>query len=212
MKYSIIVFALLTCSIVSFTFKDSQNHGVLDVKKEVPGKVVSLSTEGTLDWVHWGFVNGTSIENRKTNPVIKISNLSKIGDSEIHTYANNATQYTWTNGMLEGKTNSGIFLGGNSHGFQFTIPADEKMRIFKVYVGVWNSKAKFEATLSDGTAPAYVNTELISTGQTEVDIINAVYVIRYKASSAGKNLMVKFTQVEPRGNIELQATTLAEAL
>src|SRR6185295_12257618 len=62
------------------------------------------------------------------------------------------------------------------------------------------------ASLSDGSAPNYVNASFSnSTGQ-----YDAVYTLTYKAASDGKLITVKWVQATSTGNVTLQAATLVE--
>ncbi|MEK6334024.1 MAG: hypothetical protein AABM67_03685 [Acidobacteriota bacterium] len=43
-------------------------------------------------------------------------------------------------------------------GFQIAVPADTNLHTLKVYVGLWYAQGKLEASLSDASAPIYVDT------------------------------------------------------
>ena len=51
-------------------------------------------------------------------------------------------------------------LGVVGNGFEITVPADTTTKTLKLYVGVWFTQDKLKATLSDASAPAYVDTTL----------------------------------------------------
>ena len=91
------------------------------------------------------------------------------------------------------------------------MPADTTSRTVKVYVGVWGAQGKLEATLSDSSASAYVDTSVTDPGGSS-DGIARVYTLTYRAASSGQTLTVKWT-VETMheaqwGNVTLQAATL----
>ena len=65
-----------------------------------------------------------------------------------------------------------------------------------------------EASLSDGSAPAYADTSISNSGGTS----NGVYTLNYQAGSAGQTLTVKWTAnttFSQWGNVTIQAATLA---
>src|SRR5689334_20561405 len=71
---------------------------------------VNLSTNGTVDWVHWGVYTETSI-NRKAGVVPKISDFSPLDNTngflEVYQFADNYNGYTWTDGdPIAGVTNT----------------------------------------------------------------------------------------------------------
>jgi hypothetical protein len=101
-----------------------------------------------------------------------------------------------------------VWVNGTGNGFQFNAAADTRDRTLTVYVGLWKARGKFEASLSDGSAAPYVDTSL----DNRTDVSERAYTITYRAASAGQRLTVKWTTLstyDPRGNITLQAATLA---
>jgi uncharacterized protein YjdB len=162
---------------------------------------VNLTTEGTSDWAHWyGY-------DHKSSGGSKISNYTLIGTGVL-TYTNDPRTCTWSDGTptVSGSNKNGSYIAGIGNGFQITAPADLTQRTLKIYVGGWMSGGTLTASLSDGSAPNYVNTSFSSTaGQ-----YNAVYTLTYKAASAGKLITVKWTQASGTGNVTIQAATLVE--
>lgn len=76
-----------------------------------------------------------------------------------------------------------------NNGFQLTVPADTNAKILKLYVGLWAADGRIEASLSDGSAPIFIDTSLIDSGATS----NRVYTMNYRAASAGQTLTIKWT-------------------
>ncbi|MEJ7712616.1 MAG: hypothetical protein WKF84_22905 [Pyrinomonadaceae bacterium] len=105
-------------------------------------------------------------------------------------------------------TPTGIYLIGANNGFRLSVPADTQVRALKLYVGVWAAQGKLEVTLSDGSAPAYIDTNVqgaIGPG------INVIYTINYQAASSGQVLTVRWTVLnsfDASGNVTLQAASL----
>src|SRR5438445_6859224 len=93
-------------------------------------------------------------------------------------------------------------------GFLITVPADTTQRTLKVYVGAFGAKGRLEASLSDNSAPAYMNTalaNLMGNGP------SGVYSITYAAQSAGQTLTIKWTLVQAAradANVPLHAAAL----
>jgi RHS repeat-associated protein len=187
--------------------------GALAGSLATPSATVTLSTEGTTDWAHWGVTTASSF-NHKSGITAQISNYTALGGATAARYDTNPNGYSWTAGTpTASATNSptGLYINGLNKGFQITVPADTTSRTVKVYVGVWGAQGKLEATLSDSSASAYVDTSVTDPGGSS-DGIARVYTLTYRAASAGQTLTVKWT-VETMneaqwGNVTLQAASL----
>jgi hypothetical protein len=167
-----------------------------------------LSTEGTADWAHWG-LSGTSF-NHKSGVTSQISNYTPIGNGSIQQFTSNSTLYNWTGGTptaSASNVDTGLWVVGNGNGYQITVPADTTQRTLKVYLGLWAAGGRFEASLSDNSAPGYVDTSLVNSTATT----NQVFTLTYRAASAGKTLTVKWTANQTFNswsNVTLQGATL----
>ena len=163
---------------------------------------VNLTTEGSSDWAHW------SGYDHKSSGGSKISNYTVVGTGSVLSYNDDPRTCTWSDGTptASGSNKNGIYITGVGKGFQITAPADLTQRTLKVYVGGWISGGTLTASLSDGSAPDYVNSSFSGTAQ-----YNAVYTLSYKAASAGKLLTVKWVQASGTGNVTLQAATLVQS-
>ena len=180
------------------------------------GSVVDLTLEGALDWVHWGLYTESSL-NRKAGvpPLIGdfILQDASNGFAYIYQYADNFNGYTWYDGWPEPaitNTITGVWAYGTptiGSGFRFEVPADTTTRILKVYVGVFAGLGRFEAFLSDGSAPGYTNATLMNIRNGE----GRVYTIDYAADSPSQHLIIRWILVSPRdatANVTLQAAAL----
>ncbi len=170
---------------------------------------VDLTMEGVADWAHWGSSSVTDL-NRKNGVTQQISNYTPIGSGSILQFGGAPVSYNWTDGTptAVGNANSGLWVMGAGNGFQVTVPADTAPRTLKLYVGVWSAGGRLEATLSDGSAPAFVDTSLMNTSAAS----NGFYTLDYQASSGGQTLTVQWTvntTVNQWSNATLQAATLA---
>ena len=104
-------------------------------------------------------------------------------------------------------TTTGVYLTGSGNGFRLTVPADTTARTLKLYVGLWAAQGRLEASLSDGSAAAFVDTSVIN----QTDTSNAVYTLNYQAGSSGQTLTLRWTvnaSFNTFGNVTLQAATL----
>lgn len=176
-----------------------------------PDGQVNLTTEGTLDWTHWGLVSSNSFD-RKAGVPERISTFSRIGSHSAQQYSNNYTAFSWSDGEPTAAvtgTPTGIFMTGLQNGFKLTIPADTLPKRLKVYVGLYGAVGNFQAYLSDFSAPPYTDTSL-------EDVFGdsyAVYTLDYQAGSAGQNLIIQYRSKElydfDYGNVTLQSATLS---
>lgn len=173
-----------------------------------PGNV-NLTTEGTADWAHWGLSDAGSF-NHKSGVTQQISNIIPVGGGTPQQYTESPTAFNWSGGTPIGTASNvlnGVFIIGTGNGFQMTVPADPTQRTLKLYVGVWAATGRLEASLSDGSAPTYIDTGLSNTSDTS----NAVYTLNYQAASGGQTLTVKWTVGTAHntwGNVTLQAASL----
>lgn len=192
-----------------------------------PGSTVNLTTNGTLDWVHWGTYTEYAFD-RKAGVTPQIGALSTIGSDNkgyvfIYEFSDNTNGYAWMDGTPTAtvtNTTTGVWEWKNANkttdmkgaGILFTVPADTTLRRLSVYAGAFNARLRFAVGLSDGSAPAYVNTALINTNNGP----SAVFTVVYAANSAGQmlyvtNILEDTTTQNTAGtpNVTLQAAALS---
>ena len=147
---------------------------------------IDLTSIGSSDWVQW------PTGARKATGNGKISNYALVGASSAGTYGSDRRAMRWTDGspIASGSSNEGTAAGGGiGKGFQLTVPADTTTRTLVIYVGTANSTGKLTATLSDRSAPDYVNV-----GSTRITKSwDGYYTLTYRAASAGQSLTVLWT-------------------
>ncbi|HEY6166947.1 MAG TPA: Ig-like domain-containing protein [Verrucomicrobiae bacterium] len=191
-----------------------------------PGSNVNLSVEGKLDWVHWGLDTEYTI-TRKATVSPKISHYVVLYNqftSYVVPYQQTDAEYgfTWADGFqTPGVTNTPIgvyvqrpFIPNDVNGFQFTVPAGTATNQLKVYLGAYQYKGRFQASLSDNSATAISDTSLANyAGAT-----GAVYAVNFAAASPGQTLTVKWTLdtsisngVPFTASVSLQAAALSAA-
>ena len=176
-----------------------------------PTGPVDLTTEGVFDWTHWG-LNGPTAFNHKGLITPKITNFTLIGTGAVNWFLDSASTFSWIDGTPT-QSASNTWAGVNTNGvvgngFEIRVPADTNLKTLKLYVGAWYAQGKLEATVSDGSAPAYINSALNNNGGG----IFGLYTISYKAGSPGQTLKVRYTILNqyfaPNGNIGLKAAIL----
>jgi hypothetical protein len=181
------------------------------------GAVVDLTAEGPLDWVHWGLYTEASLD-RKANVVEQISDLSLVAPSNFFGFAyqfgDNWAGYSWSDGTPDVSvtdTTTGVYVVGMNHGFQLSVPAGTTVKTIKVYVGAYGANGKFQASLSDNSAPAYLDSSLSNAANGP----NGMYLISFAGRSAGSRLIIKWTvagMLDPiYGNVTIQSATLTSA-
>ncbi len=169
---------------------------------------VDLTFPGISDWVHWGLNSALDL-NRKRTEQSQISDFTSINDAAAPRGTNALTMYSWSDGMdtsTVSNTESGVRVYHISRGFEFTVPAGTVQQSLKIYVGAKNAGGRFEASLSDGSASAYV---------TEVkhlsDVISRVITLQFQAASVGEELTVRYILESKPGRtgwISLEAAVL----
>jgi hypothetical protein len=163
---------------------------------------VNLTTEGSLDWVHWG---DTSL-NRKAGVTAQLSTYTKVGTGTAEPYNNDPRTLSWTDGTPTGISSNnrdGLYINGTGQGFSFTAPADTTQRTLVVHVGGYNSGGTLTALLSDGSAASFTDTTAAASGQYDRN-----YTLIYSAASAGQTLTVTWKMSSGSGNVTLSAAGL----
>lgn len=171
---------------------------------------IDLTVEGQLDWAYWGYVLPTDFD-QKEGGTNEIGNYIQIGTNSALSYGNSESIFNWEDGtpdLTATNMTSGIYFIGVSNGYEVDVTADATPRLFNIYVGAWAATIHFEAELSDGSAPAYVD-ETFS--HDTLGGANRRYSIIYAADSSGQTLKVKawpISTVDVGGNVTLQAASL----
>jgi len=175
---------------------------------------IDLTEEGTVDWAHWGLTSAASFDHKAGVP--QISNFTAIGGNNPQRLEDYITEFSWSDGMPTGSTaptRSGVFIHGSTNGFRITAPADFNSRTLKVYLGLYGAEGKFQAYLSDHSAPAYTDTSF--RGLTVYDNAVTNYTLDYRSATSGQMLIVEFTSRTlfdaDYGNVSLEAATLSGA-
>ncbi len=169
---------------------------------------VNLTTEGSVDWVHWRVAGLT----RKAGVTAQLSSYTMVGTGPVLTYSDDLRPISWTGGTPTASgTNSkeGVYIRGIGNGFSFTAPADTTSRRLIVHVGGYLSGGQLTARLSDGSAVDYSDTAATDTNVN--DNYDRNYTLTYRAASAGQLLTVTWvmTSASGVGNVSLSAAALS---
>lgn len=176
--------------------------GVLTGSVSSATNSVNLTLEGTADWVHWS--NGSLI--RKSGVTVQLSNYAVSGSGTAQPYSNDPRTVSWSDGTptATGSDNSGVYIGPSSNGFSFTAPAGTSTHSLVVHGGGWASSGILRVHLSDGSAPDFVDTTPLASGQFDRN-----YTLTYTAASAGQTLTITWQQNGgTSGNVTLSAVAL----
>ena len=211
----------------------SSSSPTLQATVNVAPSSVDLSAEGRLDWIHWGYLESdqsstaqfighpvrvdcqtnTHCMNRKQNGNAQISDFTTVGSFDTsklpyRLYVRDIpTHFSWSDGspvssVADARTQ--VYIAGVGNGYQIQIPADQTIHTFRLYIGIWNSKVQYTASLSDVSAPDYINTSLAANSSTYV------FTFTYRAASPNQKLLVTLTILADYGgaNSSLSAATL----
>ncbi|MEP6662768.1 MAG: Ig-like domain-containing protein [Verrucomicrobiota bacterium] len=184
--------------------------GTLNGSVSFPPASVNLTSEGNMDWVHWGLTNAADV-NRKSAVPAQISSLTKIGTNTLQRLSDYYTALSWSDGTPTASTNNvkaGVFISGITNGFQLSVSADTALKTLKVYVGLYGGSGNFQSWLSDFSGPAFTDRSLTNAFGNAY----AIYTVNYAAASAGQTLNIKYTSDylidQDFGNVALSAATL----
>ena len=84
---------------------------------------VNLTSEGNVDWVHWG----DGVLNRKGGVTPQISDFTALGSGTALPFSTDPRPISWTDGTPTANNTadtSGVYISGTPQGFSFTAPAD----------------------------------------------------------------------------------------
>lgn len=175
---------------------------------------INLTTEGTIDWGHWGYGAAGTWNHKATGTA-----LIKGTIGAAQQYGTYPSRFSWTGGTPNAtvtNTDNGIYHDGNGEYFQFDAAGDATTeRTLKVYgcwrdplIGLAKTSGRVDVSLSDASATAWTGNLPPPGGSTSGD--NHVYYveIKYRPVSATGRVVVRITQTTDNGYISLLAATL----
>jgi hypothetical protein len=185
----------------------------LSVSAAVPMLPVNLTTEGNVDWAHWGFALASDFDHKATGNG-QISNYTLLGSSQgVFQFSDSSIAYEWTDGLggtgqhatSSGATQTGIYVAGKGGGLSMTLPASATARHARIYVGGDQATGEMVLRLSDDSASPYQDKSFGSTNGE----FSVVYDVHYRAATSSQ-LVVSWTDYDGAafGNVNLQSATL----
>lgn len=157
---------------------------------------VSLTTTGGLDWLQAGENGWTTFARKKVAagdaPIIISDLVPTSRNEQQHTYGNNPTSFTWTDGeppfSSSAGSTKGIYTDQSNEGMAFnvTIPGGDAAKgalLVYVYVGVFQADATFTATIAGTTGATYTDSSVRREGRRGTN--NDVYMLRIPAVAEG---------------------------
>jgi hypothetical protein len=157
-----------------------------------PSIGVGLSSEGTLDWAHWGLTKAADYNHKKlANQLQLISTLASVGTKPITLYTMDPTTFAWSDGTptASGMSTNGVQVAGIGEGFVVTAPAGTpEVRLLRLYVGVIAGTAQITAKFSDPKASNTMLSDLL-TRETNV-WYPQVMTFEYQDSAPGTTISI----------------------
>jgi Bacterial Ig-like domain (group 1) len=190
----------------SLTNTGSVSGGTLQGTGTSVTTAVNLTTEGAVDWIHWGDSGANTNANRKAGITPLLTTFTVVGSGTLNTYNNDPRRISWTGGTptATGSNNgNGSYINGVGKGYSFTAPADTTSRTLVVHVGGYNSGGTLTAHLSDGSAVDYTDVTNSVSGQYDRN-----YTINYTAATAGQTLTITWKMTTGSGNVTLSGSAL----
>lgn len=184
--------------------------GKIDV---TPG-AVDLTTLGTTDWAKWGWVGSAPGADRKAIGGGAIGGYNAIGGAAVAGYSNNPAVFGWTDGApphaAAASQATGVYATAGGFALDVRAPAGGGAAVLVVFVGAWGgATGRLNATLSDGSAPAYVDASITAPRGAPV---NAAYRLDFSSVAPGATLHVEWTVAGggDEGNITLQGAAVTD--
>ena len=169
-----------------------------------------LTGPGTEDWAVWGFANGGTstslapdVRRAGGNAISALTDIEKTPAIPLRGLGAFAAEspflFNWTNGSgpatgssapLGIQHNTRNSVNSSGYGFSFTVPAGTVKQTLTVWVHAHGGAGKLTASLSDGSAPTFVDTSVGSGGGHNAP---GVYQLDFASSSPNQTLTVTWT-------------------
>jgi hypothetical protein len=151
------------------------------------GSTIDLTSEGIIDWKHWGFGGVAGVDRKATGGGL-ISDYISIGPG-IPASSTPPVTYIWSDGTpnTSASHTGGIKAVGAGNGFEITVPAASYERVLNLYNTLNSATMHFEASMNDGSAYAYSNDSWSGSGNN-----TSRWQVRFANSTPGTFLRVRF--------------------
>jgi hypothetical protein len=195
------------------TVTPASTTGTLTVTSDTSNALHDLTTEGQLDWVHYGDQQFNSPTTPQEHKLVEsssglITTQYTYNNSVLQQYTNDPRPLSWTDGNAPTASSSGSKTGlftysGVGTGFAISAPSDPTtVRTLIVHVGGYFSSGQLVVSLSDGSHQSITLTTPTTNGQWDRN-----YFINYQGPTAGATVNVVWTLVSG-GNITLCGAAL----
>ncbi len=176
---------------------------------------VDLTTQGTVDWIHYisGGNDGTLASKNVTSPAISTPAIT-----HQNTFSDGyPTSFSWTDGTSTPKsgTDQGTAMANNAGSFSFTVKPDGQLETLTVYLGdAYYQSTPVSNTFTDTYKLASVSTPVTFTQTFDIGGASSsqtrvwVDTINFQAASTD-TLTVTIGNTATAGNAWLSAATLA---
>jgi hypothetical protein len=174
--------------------------------------VVNLTSDGTIDWAHWGYASGgASLGSfqHKAGAASAIGAGTVIGTALAS--AGYPTRFSWTNGTptpSASNSTDGEYVSKKDDGFAFDVEGDPLVeRTLTAYFASNGATGTLDASLSDGSAKPYATT-VPPMGATLAGIQPLILTCKFRPAAAGAKLVVTLLQTSGSGDVSRLAATL----
>ncbi|WBQ07947.1 sugar-binding protein [Kribbella sp. CA-293567] len=186
-----------------------------------PPVSMDLAAEGPSDWLH---LDGSTINRRAVVPAgtPRLAVANRQAGAAIGAQNDNPVTYSWTKGTptdtQSGSRQGGIFFvdGSNPamvgvdltapYGYDLTVPAAPSGRTVRFVSGAWRSTATVSVYLNGASAPAYVSSDLVSTGGS----VTRLFELTLGAGDSARITAQVQRKIDASGNVTLAGVTQAE--
>jgi hypothetical protein len=177
-----------------------------------PPPTVDLEAEGSLAWIHFGTqTNDEDSFNQKAIAQGVLPFPTVTGSSDVRTYEDNFTLFSWTNGAAmanQSGTRNGIYSKTGFPKFHMNRTVGPEAQRWIVYAGVYKCRALLTVTLGSGPTDPKVTAVLDNTEKAY-----GRYVIEHRAPGPDTPLTLTweltFAYDPSNSNVTFAASTLA---
>ncbi|HKY38898.1 MAG TPA: hypothetical protein VJN18_23320 [Polyangiaceae bacterium] len=175
---------------------------------------VTLTTEGALDWAHWGLGSATD-RNQRAGVTSLLLDFKPTGSTQAMRFLDGPTTFNWTDGTptVTASTNDGISWQGVGEGFELVVPAVVDIRKLKLYLAVFDGTGALQASLSDPRASSIGDNRITNNSAIwHTDVITIDYG---NATLPDTTMTVSFSMAEgnaPNAAVALTAMSIGNGV
>lgn len=178
---------------------DMTRVGVLSATFVAGPGATDLTTEGSIDWTHWGLSVATDVNQKATG-----GNTINMTSSSAPSRGTFGATFSWSDGSPTASatnTTGCVYLTAVGDNFVITLPSKTTVRTLMLYVHYYNATGQLTLHLGDGSAPD------VTDSQAYVSSNNGLYTIKF-ASLVPSTLTATWKMTVAGGSIGVDAATL----